>query len=415
MLREIPKFFIFLKSLVVGYALVYIIKDYNDRFLNRGGKMPCCHTIRVASVVLVTLVLSACDVMTLFTGTEETTEPQPPAEATAEDSQGKTTVEIPQLTLAVAPKIAWIPWFFADEEGILQEQATNRQLNIQFVSDNYSEIIEKFVNKEVDAIVINNLDAIAQLVRRDVEADVILITNYSNGSEALLLPANVETNVRHLRGKTFALAEYSAQHYLFDRFLIRNQIPFDEVTIRNTPDVEIPTAFNDREIYGVVTTNPYITRLIQEANVKVVFDSREVPGELFDLLVVDRDILQEHHNLAQALLATWFAIMERLQGNKRGPTLDAMARLANLTREEYDVQLATTPLSDTSTKALSAIRAHRRMQKIMRHIRYFIERHELTGEEAYTNWVSYPGRIPATLHFNGEPLQNFVSPPKGKK
>jgi hypothetical protein len=126
-----------------------------------------------------------------------------------------------------------------------------------------------------------------------------------------------------------------------------------------------------------------------------------------------RSALVGDPDFAQVLLATWFSIMERLQGNKKGPTLDAMARLANLTREEYDQQLATTPLNDTSTKALSAIR-DRRIRKTMRHIRYFIERHELTGNEVFTGWVSYPGRTAALLHFNGQPLQEFVIPPTRK-
>jgi NitT/TauT family transport system substrate-binding protein len=320
--------------------------------------------------------------------------------------------EAPQLSLAVAPKMAWMPWFLADEEGVLKEQATAHDIKIQFISDTYQETIDQFVDGEVDAIMITNIDAIAQLVRQDIEADVILITNYSHGNQALLLSADKDSNTRHIRGKSFALVENSAQHYLLDRFLIRNQIDFSEINIRNTPESNIITAFEDKEIYGVVTVNPNISRLVNEASAKVLFDSREIPEEIFDLLVVRRESLIDHPQFAQTLLTTWFSVMERLQGNKKGPTLDAMARLANLTREEYDVQIATTPLTDTATKALSSIRAHRRMRKIMRHIRYFIERHDLAGEEIFTGWVSYPGRTAALLHFNGQPLQTFVVPRK---
>lgn len=362
--------------------------------------MPFLKSIGALILALMVLSLSACDFIASFTGEGDASPPP------SEDEE----IEFTQLTLAVAPQIAWMPWFLAAEEGLINEHASKHKINVQFVSDNYRDTIEKFVNEEVNAIAINNIDAIAQLVRRDIEADVILITNYNTGSEAILVPTAADTNVRSLRGKTFALVEYSSRHYLLDRYLIRNQISFDEVNIRDTTEVDIPNVFINKEVYGVVTANPNVYKLVNEEDAKVLFSSREIPKELFDLLVVRRDTLIDHPNFAQVLLATWFSIMERLQGNKKGPTLDAMARLANLTREEYDQQLATTPLNDTSTKALSAIR-DRRIRKTMRHIRYFIERHELTGNEVFTGWVSYPGRTAALLHFNGQPLQDFVIPP----
>jgi len=358
----------------------------------------------LVSIIFSLFFLSGCDLLNQSNNENEN-----------EDeliTSSPSAIEAAQLTLAVAPKIAWMPWFLADEEGVLKEQAKIFNANIQFISDTYQEIINQFIDGEIDAMVINNIDAIAQLVRQDVEADVILITNYSHGNQALLLSAEKDSNTRHIRGKTFALMENSTQHYLLDRFLIRNQIDFSEINIRYTAESDIITAFQDREIYGVVTTNPNIARLINEADAKVLFDSREIPEEIFDLLIIRRETLIDYPQFAQILLNTWFSIMQRLQGNKKGPTLDAMARLANLTREEYDSQITTTPFTDTATKALSSIRAHRRMRKIMRHIRYFIERHDLVGEEIFTGWVSYPGRTAALLHFNGQPLQTFVIPKK---
>lgn len=359
--------------------------------------MPFYYTSRIAISSLLILSLTGCD---FWKDIQKWL--QKPTE----------NIEITRLTLAVAPQIAWMPWYLADEEGVFQEHATAHNLEVQFVSDNYQDTIEKFINEEVEAIAITNIDAIAQLVRRDIEADVILITNYSNGNEAILLPSNADTNVRNIRGKKFALVQNSSRHYLLDRYLVRNQIPFEDVSILNTPEVDIPAAFVNKDVYGVVTSNPNVHKLIKEADAKILFDSREILSEIFDMVVVRRDTLIDHPKFAQVLLASWFAMMEKLQGNKKGSNLDSMARLANLTREEYDEQIAMTPLNDTSTKALSAIRAHRRMRKAMRHIRYFVERHELSGSEIFTGWVSYPGRTPALLHFNGVPLQDFVAPPE---
>jgi NitT/TauT family transport system substrate-binding protein len=348
-------------------------------------------------LAMILLLLTACDFPDITGNTD-----------VEEDSENRSVV---QLNLAVAPQIAWMPWYLANQENIFEEHSTKHGIQVQFIPDNnYQDTIDKFITQEVQAIAISNIDAIAQLVRRDIEADVILITNTSNGNEAILLSPNADTSLHSLRGKTFALVKNSSRHYLFDRYLIRNQIAFDEINIVDTVENNIHEAFSKKEIYGVVTSNPNLHKLSHGKSAKVLFDSRQIPGEIFDMLIIRRETLLNYPQFAQVLLATWFSVMERLQGSRQGTTLDALASLANLTRAEYEEQLATTPLHDTSTKALSAIR-DRRIRKAMRHLRYFIERHQLTGNEVYIDWVSYPGRNPALLHFNGQPLQDFVAPP----
>jgi NitT/TauT family transport system substrate-binding protein len=314
------------------------------------------------------------------------------------------------LAFAVAPQIAWIPWYMAERENILQQYSAQHQIQVELIKDNYSDIIDKFIKKEFHAIAISNIDAIAQLVRREIEADVILITNKHNGNEAILLPDKADTSADHLRGKTFALVQYSARHYLFDRYLIRHQIPFNEIKIFDIPEADIPNVLTNKKAYGVVTENPNLYTLTQSGSAKIIFDSRQISNEIFDMIVIHRDVLAKYPQFAQVLLATWFSVMQKLQGSKKGPTLDELANLAGLSRTEYEAQLLTTPLNDTSTKALAAIR-DRRIKKTMRHIHYFIQRHSLAGSnEIYSDWISYPGRTPALLHFNGQPLQKFVVP-----
>ncbi|MBE9561434.1 MAG: hypothetical protein IMF12_01040 [Proteobacteria bacterium] len=313
-----------------------------------------------------------------------------------------------QLTFAVAPQIAWMPWHLANEENLFNQSSNN--IEIKFVSDTYQNTIDSFLNEEVHAIAISNIDAIAQIVKRDVEVDVILISNGHNGNEAILLPQNIDASVNNLREKIFAMTEFSTRHYLFERYLIRNQIGFDEIKIFNTPEIDIPNIFkNNKEVTGVVAQNPNLYYLTHTANAKIIFDSRQISNEIFDLVIMRRETLIDHPQFAQILLSGWFAITQRLQGNKKGPTLSRLADFVELTAPQYAKQLTTTQLNDTPAKALAKIRS-RSIRKTMRHIQYFIERHELASDESFTDWVSYPGRNPAILHFNGQPLQQFIAP-----
>jgi len=314
---------------------------------------------------------------------------------------------VTELTFAVAPQIAWIPWFLANEENLLNQYSNN--IHIKFESDNYQKIIDSFLNGDVHAIAISNIDAIAQIVRRDIEVDVILISNGHNGSEAIILPQDVDTNVNNLRGKSFGLTKFSTRHYLFDRYLIRNQIGFDEIKILDMDEVDMLDAFkNNKEIIGVVTENPNLSYLTNTSNAKIIFDSRQIANEVFDLIIMRRETLNDHPDFAQALLSGWFAVTQKLQGNKKSQTLNGLSTLINLTSQQYANQLTTTPLNDSPAKALAKIR-NRNIRKTMRHIQYFIQRHELASDENFNDWVSYPGRNPAILHFNGQPLQKYIA------
>lgn len=352
--------------------------------------------IRLLITTLVIFSLTGCDYMqSLVGGGDETT------------NTAETPKELVTLSLAVAPYIGWMPWYLANEEGAFQEYRDTHNIDVQFVSGDYASTIRKFVNREVQAVAITNIDAIAHFVREDVEADVILVMGYSNGNEAVLINPDVEHFDLH--GKDMALSQNSSRHYLLDRYLIKNQIDFDSVSIQNTRDIDIPTMFVSGKMYGVVAGNPNAAKLLSEQQAQLMFDSRRIPHEIMYLLVARREVLQENPFFSKVLLSAWFSVVERLQGSRKASTVRAMAQLAAIDPDNFANQLNTVELNDTPIKSLSAIRDDRLMRRAMRHIRYFVERHELTGSEPFTSWVSYPGRTPALIHFNAKPLQSYVT------
>ncbi|KHD08672.1 hypothetical protein PN36_00840 [Candidatus Thiomargarita nelsonii] len=349
------------------------------------------HTIAVYILLPLTL-LSACDLS---------------APLTEEESVNNANHQTVQLTLAVAPQIAWMPWYLANEENLFQKMMAKDKIQVKFISENYINAIEKFITGEVHAIAISNVDAIAQIIRRDIKADVILITNNHVGNEAILLPQATESTAQSIKGKTFALTSLVPQ-YLLDRYLIRHQIPFEDVNILNT--TALPNILINKKADGVVANNPNLYGLTHSTDVKILFDSRKIPKEIFDFIVVRREVLDEYPEFAQVLLASWFSVMKRLQGTKKNSILNAMSRLAQIPQQAFEEQLASLPFNDTPSKALAALRDRSRLKKSMRHLRYFIKRHELTGNHPVSDWVSYPGRTPALLHFNAQPLQNLLGP-----
>jgi NitT/TauT family transport system substrate-binding protein len=344
----------------------------------------------ILSAIVLLLSLSACDLISLGNGVNE-------------DNKNNT---ITSLSLAVTPdKVTSTPWYFAEEKGLFNSSKIPFELKL--ISDTYQGTIDKFISKEVDAVAISNIDAVTQIIRRDIKADVILITNSHHGNDAVLLYEDTDKNISN---KEFSLVQYSARHYLLDRYLGRHKIPYDQVKIIDTAEVDILNKMINKEVYGVVTRNPTLYRITHSVNsVKIVFDSSKIPNEIFDVIIVHRDILADHPEFADVLLSSWFSVMKKLQGNRKGLVLDTLANLAQISRQDYDEQLVSSPLNDTPIKAIKAIRNRKLLKHSMRILRYFVERYSLNGNKPFNSWVSYPGRTPALLHFNDKPLRRLIS------
>lgn len=356
-------------------------------------------TLKLALVLLFALSLASCGWLG-GGGDDEFLE--------EEGGVDEAIMDAPTLTFAAPKQLPFIPWFLAHQENLFPDYGGVHGVDIQFQPGDYRDIIEQFIAGEADAIAISNIDAVVNFIPRGIEADVILVSSYSHGNDAIIVPDQDDTE---LKGKTMALMENSVSHYLLDRYLLKQQIDFESVIKEDTTEVDIVDAFNRPEVFGVTTWNPMVQSIRTELKGKVLFNSRAIPKEISHLLVVRRSTLNEYPGFGNALLAIWINIMERMQGNNRGATLEAMAGILNVERDQFEEELDSIILTDTQVKSLSTIR-DRSMRKTMRHIRYFMQRHGMTNDTAITSWVSFPGRPPAILHYNAKMLQTFAAGPE---
>jgi len=359
--------------------------------------------IKVIGILFMALALTSCLQFDFLGGDsakneDETTE--------SEDMSSNTSSDSSALIFAAAKQLPYVPWFLAHQENLFSDYGGVHGVNIEFQPGDYKDIIQMFIDGGAQAIALTNIDAVINFIPENIEADIILVSSYSNGNDLVIVPN--EDNV-DLKGKSIALMQYSVSHYLLDRYLLKQQINFDDVEKIDTPEIDIVNAFGKSNIYGVATWNPMAQTINKEMGGKILFTSRSIPKEISHLLVVRRETLEAQPGFGNALLAIWINIMERMQGNQRGNTLDMMAGILNVERDKFEEELDSIIFTDTQIKALSTIR-DRSMRKTMRHIRYFMKRNQLTNDDIMiSNMVSYPGRSPALLHYNAKSLQSFAA------
>ncbi len=141
------------------------------------------------------------------------------------------------------------------------------------------------------------------------------------------------------------------------------------------------------------------------------FDSGDIPGEIRDALLMDRDFLQAHPNAAQALLAGWFGVMEKLRDNRRKATLDELAKLSGLSLENYSREIADIEWTEYPNRALRPLVRVNELRDWLRTYRLLAARY---GEETdildEARVAYYPGAENSQpLRFNPAPLYGLLS------
>lgn len=260
---------------------------------------------------------------------------------TATASEKKTS-----FTIAWSIYAGWMPWGFAGDKGIVDKWAKKYGLQIKIVQVNdYVSSIEQYSKTKFDGCVMTNMDAMTMPAAAGLDSTALILGDYSNGNDAVVLKNT--TDFIDLKGRNVNLVEFSVSHYLLLRALEKHGMAAHDVKIVNTSDAEIVGALKKPSVNAATVWNPQLSFIVgQSANVRKVFTSKEIPGEIIDMMVVNTDVLKANPDLGKALVGAWFETLELMSHNdaegKAARTY--MATSAGTTLADYDTQLRDTEM-----------------------------------------------------------------------
>lgn len=274
----------------------------------------------------------------------------------------------------------WNPWSYAKESGILKKWADKYDISIDLIKMDYIPSIEAYTSEEVDACVMTNMDALTIPVASGVASTAIIVGDFSNGNDALLVRNNL--TIPQLSGKRVNLVEYSVSHYLLSRALDKNGLKDSDVKVVNVSDSDIAPAFvanNDQE--AVVTWNPLVMEIMKTPGVSKIFDSSQIPGEVLDIMFVRNKVLKDNPKLGKALAGAWFEVMGIMstRGGQSQSALTKMAQAGGSSLTEYKAQLKTTAMFYKASDAVSYTNTQE-IKDNMRRVRNFCFKYKLLGD-----------------------------------
>jgi NitT/TauT family transport system substrate-binding protein len=262
----------------------------------------------------------------------------------------------PVFTVGWSVYAGWTPYSYMNKAGLMRKWADKYGITIKVQRFDYAPSLDAFVARNIDACTMTNMEALDMPAASGVPTTAILIGDYSNGNDALLVRNGLQ--MKDLSGKKMLLVEKTVSEYLFDRAMtihgLRQQLK--QVRMINTSDSDIATAFlSDSSTSAVVTWKPMVSQILKQRGITSLFNSSEIPGEILDLTVVRTDVLNRPdgfgRKFAQALAGAWYEMLAQMTGPGADRVLAAVAEGSQDTLASYREQLSTTKMFYTPQAA----------------------------------------------------------------
>ncbi|MEC7376096.1 MAG: ABC transporter substrate-binding protein [Pseudomonadota bacterium] len=187
------------------------------------------------------------------------------------------------------------------------------------------------------------LDETIRLVARGLDLVAVAVADVSAGADVLMVRQDL-SGLSDLQGRRVAVETGSVSEIMFLRILEVAELDRENVVLVDLPVSRHPEAWQAGQIDASVCYEPVASVLARNGGVRL-FDSRQLPETIFDLLVVTRETARQNPGAVRDLVTAHFAGLRHLV---RG-IHDAVYRVANrqgVTPADVRQALATVTLPD---------------------------------------------------------------------
>jgi NitT/TauT family transport system substrate-binding protein len=291
----------------------------------------------------------------------------------------------------------WMPFKLMEAKGFLARRAADHGLKIKLVEfPVYMDSVTAFAAGKLDGCAITAMEAL-QPAAAGIDTVAIVVNDTSNGGDGVL--ARGIDGLEGLRGKEILLSELSVSHYLLVRALESVGLKESDVKIKNTDGDEAGKAFvADPKVDAVATWNPHLFQATEGGKGKVLFSSKQIPGEIIDLLVVNNHALKEAPVLGTVLTEAWYDAMRAIEDPAtREDSIAVMAAAAHASVDEFKKMMGGTDLYTDRARGAAFLEADA-TRATMEKIKQFSIAHGLVKDAQFA--IGYGAKAVEKLRFD---------------
>lgn len=207
--------------------------------------------------------------------------------------------------------------FLAQREGWLDaNQVTLRE------TPSASESLQALSDGKVDAAALT-LDEVLRERARGVHVSVVLVFDISAGADVVLARPDIR-ELKQIKGKRIGVEQGALGALMLVKALQAAGLDRDEVQVVPLTIDQHEAAWQHGEVDVLVCYPPVSSKLMDKGAVDL-FDSRQLPDTIVDVLAVRQDVLDQKHDAIRHLIASHLRGRDHLQRNPQ----DAGYRMAS--------------------------------------------------------------------------------------
>jgi NitT/TauT family transport system substrate-binding protein len=230
---------------------------------------------------------------------------------------------VPALRIGTNVWPGYEPLYLAREMGYFEN---NKIQLVEYTSA--SQVLKAYRNGLIDAAAVT-LDEAIRLLASGEQPRILLVMDISNGGDAILGQPSLKS-FSHLKGKRVGVEHTALGAYFVSRALELNYLNNHDITLVPLEVQHHERAFKEKQIDAVVTFDPVRSKLLS-AGAKILFDSSQIPGEIVDVLIINKEKLDQFGASIQHLKSGWFQALDDI--NKK--PLEAMSILGKRSKQSY--------------------------------------------------------------------------------
>lgn len=193
-----------------------------------------------------------------------------------------------------------------------------------------TQVIRAYRNNVIQVAALT-MDEVLLLLENGLDPRVILVMDISNGADAILAKPEIK-NLKDLRGKKVGVESTALGAFFINQALNTVGLQPSDVDIIPSEIDGHDRMFLEGRFDAVVTFEPVRSRLLAKG-AHQVFDSSQIPGEIMDILVIDKDTLERSPDAVNELLKGWFKALDYFKARPEEAAL-LMARRMRISPDE---------------------------------------------------------------------------------
>ncbi len=246
----------------------------------------------------------------------------------------------PGKPLKVAAQV-WLGYAFL-YLGCAQGLISDTSLEL-IKTENLGDSASALIKGEVDGAALT-LDEVVHLLDQGLSLKVVLVLDISAGADVVMVPREIKTPA-DLQGKRIGVESSSLGNIMLSKLLKASQLTRDHIDVVLMGFDHIK-AWDENKLDAIITYEPN-AHLLEQKGLLRMWDSRNIPGAIVDVLAVRSDVVTSHASALTEIVTGHFKALGLWRKNPID-TMYLLGKILQIPPEEVKTAFMGLDLPDAS-------------------------------------------------------------------